>query len=148
MLWIEELHTSMEFDRPGGRFSKDPVTCRARKAILETMVRLPWKAALLVCFRYKERQNKWQVSMFETSSYWRYKGIYVTRKVSGRSRNGLPVSGVQRRTVGNSRRVNISSRHLTLKMTSAQDFETSVSANSPSWDSFNPDDQIPSRLLR
>ena len=27
--------------RPGGRFSKDPVTYRARKAILETMTRLP-----------------------------------------------------------------------------------------------------------
>ena len=26
---------------PGGRFSKDPVTYRARKAILETMIRLP-----------------------------------------------------------------------------------------------------------
>ena len=26
---------------PGGRFSKDPVTYPARKAILETMIRLP-----------------------------------------------------------------------------------------------------------
>ena len=26
---------------PGGRFSKDPETYRARKAILETMIRLP-----------------------------------------------------------------------------------------------------------
>ena len=27
--------------RPGGRFSKDPVTYRARKVILKTMIRLP-----------------------------------------------------------------------------------------------------------
>jgi len=33
-------------------------------------------------------QNKFQVSKFETCSYLRYKGIYATRKVSGRSRNG------------------------------------------------------------
>ena len=33
----------------------------------------------------------------------------------------------------------------TLKMTSAQDVETSVPTNSPSQDSFHPDDQIPSR---
>ena len=68
---------------PGGRFSKDPVTYRARKAILETMIRLPWKAALLICFRYKERQNNGQVSKLETCSYWRYKGISVTRKGFG-----------------------------------------------------------------
>ena len=73
---------------PGGRFSKDPVTYRARKAILETMIRLPWKAALLICFRYKEMQNTLQVSKLEICTYWRSKGIYVTRKVSGRSRNG------------------------------------------------------------
>ena len=52
------------------------------------MTRLPWKAVLLICFRYKERQNNCQVSKLETCSYWRYKGIFVTRKVSGRSRNG------------------------------------------------------------
>ena len=74
--------------KSGGRFSKDPVTYRARKAILETMIRLPSKATLLICFRYKERQNNCQVSKLETCSYWRYKGIYLTRKVSGRSRNG------------------------------------------------------------
>ena len=77
---------------PGGRFSKDPVTYRARKAILETMIRLPWKAALLICFRYKERQNNCQVSKHETCSYWRYNEIFVTRKVSGLSRNG-PLNG-------------------------------------------------------
>ena len=32
----------------------------------------------------------------------------------------------------------------TLKMTSAQDVETSVTTNSPFQDSFHPDDQIPS----
>jgi len=37
----------------------------------------------------------------------------------------------------------ISNRHLTLKMASAQDVETSVTTNSPSRDSFHPDDQIP-----
>ena len=42
---------------PGSRSSKDPVYYRAWKAILATMIRLPWKAALLTCFRYKERQN-------------------------------------------------------------------------------------------
>ena len=52
------------------------------------MIPLPWKAALLICFRYKEIQKKFQVSKFETCSYLRYKGIYATRKVSGRSRNG------------------------------------------------------------
>ena len=40
----EEVLSSAELMRPikgpGGRFSKDPVTCRARKAILETMIRL------------------------------------------------------------------------------------------------------------
>ena len=71
-----------------GRFSKDLVTYRARKAIFETMIRLPWKAALLTCFRYKEMQNNCQVSKLETCSYWRCKGISITRKVSGRSRNG------------------------------------------------------------
>jgi len=32
---------TFEKQGPGGRFSKDPVTYRARKAILETMIRLP-----------------------------------------------------------------------------------------------------------
>ena len=82
-----------KLENPGDRFSKDLVTYRARKAIFETMIRLPWKAALLTCFRYKEMQNNCQVSKLETCSYWRcnYKGISVTRKVSGRSRNGPQV---------------------------------------------------------
>ena len=35
-----------------------------------------------------KRQNNCQVSKLEACSYGRYKGIYVTRKVSGRLRNG------------------------------------------------------------
>jgi len=58
----------LEKTSPGGRFSKDPVTYRARKSILETVIRLPWKAALLLCFGYKERQNNCQVSKLETCS--------------------------------------------------------------------------------
>ena len=84
----------------GGRFSKDSVSYQARKAILETTIRLPRKASLLLCFRYKERQNNCQVSKLETCPYWRYKGIYVTRKVSGRSRNGS-----QGRRIGESTRL-------------------------------------------
>ena len=74
---------------PWGPFLERPGNLSARKAILETMIRLPWRAALLKCFRYKERQNNCQVSKLETCSYWRYKGIYLTWKVSGRSRNRL-----------------------------------------------------------
>ena len=48
---------------------------------------------LFYSFIHKERQNNWQVSKFETSSSWRYKLIYVTRKVSGRSRNGPQAPG-------------------------------------------------------
>ena len=44
-------------DRLGRRFSKDPVSYRALRAILETMTRLLWKDTLLICFRFKERQN-------------------------------------------------------------------------------------------
>ena len=88
-LWTFRCHDRMtSLWGAVGRFSKDPVTYRARKAILESMIRLPWKAGLFICFRYKERQNNCQVSKLETYSYWRYKGIYLTRKVSGRSRNG------------------------------------------------------------
>ena len=57
-----------------------PVTCRVRKAILETMIRLPWKAALLTCFRYKEMQNNCQVSKLETCSYWRCKARDLSSK--------------------------------------------------------------------
>ena len=42
----------------------------------------------------------------------------------------------------------VSNRHLTLQMTSTQDSETSLTTNSPSQDSFHPDDQIPLRLLK
>ena len=42
-IWLRVRHLVGEpvFNSPGGRFSKDPVTYRARKAILETMIRLP-----------------------------------------------------------------------------------------------------------
>ena len=80
-------------DRSGGRFSKDPVTYRTRKVILKTMIRLPWKPALLICFRWKNRPNNCKVSKHETCSYWSYKEIFVTRKVSGLSRNGPQGTG-------------------------------------------------------
>ena len=76
---------------PGMRFSKDPKTSQARKAALETMIPLPWKAALLICFRYREMQNNCQVSKLETCSYLKCKGIYATQNVLGRSRNGSQV---------------------------------------------------------
>jgi len=41
----------------------------------------------------------------------------------------------------------ISTGHLTLKVTSAQDVETSVTTNSPSQDSSHPDNQIPSNYV-
>ena len=43
--------------------------------------------------------------------------------------------------------ISISAGHLTLKVTSAQDVETSVTTNSPSQDSSHPDNQIPSNYL-
>ena len=52
----------------GGRSSKDPVTYRARNIILETMARLPSKAALLISFRYRETQNNSHFSKVETCS--------------------------------------------------------------------------------
>ena len=48
-------------DNPGGRFSKDPVTYRVRRAIIETMILLPLKGALLINFRHEERQNNCQI---------------------------------------------------------------------------------------
>ena len=95
IVYVFERRGWFLFDNPGSRFLKDPVTYRARKAILETMIRLPWKAALLVCFRYKKRQNNCQVSKLETCYYWRYKGIFVTRKVSERSRHGPQVQIIE-----------------------------------------------------
>ena len=38
--------------------------------------------------------------------------------------------------------------YFTLRMTCTQDFETPVTTNSPSQDSFDPDNQIPSRYER
>ena len=73
---------------PGGHFSKDPVTYWAQKAILETMICFCEK--LLFWYFSDEKKSKinnCQVSKLETRSYWRYKGIHVTQKVSRRSRN-------------------------------------------------------------
>ena len=85
---LDQCYCRHEYDSllSGGRFWKDQVTYRARKAILET--RSPWKATLLICFRYKERPNFCQVSKLEICSYGRYERIHVTRKVSGHFRNG------------------------------------------------------------
>ena len=56
------------------------------------LIHLPWKAALLICFIYKERQNTCQVLTLGMCSYWRYRGSYITQKVSGSSRNGPQVA--------------------------------------------------------
>lgn len=85
-MWWQLLNFASLFLKRWG-FSKDPATYRARKAILETMIRWPWKPALLLCFRYKGRQTNCQVSKIGTWSYWRCKGIYATPKVLGHSRN-------------------------------------------------------------
>ena len=78
-MWWQLLNFASLFLKRWG-FSKDPATYRARKAILETMIRWPWKPALLLCLRYKERQTNCQVSKIGTWSYWRCKGIYDTQK--------------------------------------------------------------------
>ena len=67
--------------------------CRVRGAVSRKTRSLtgPEKQFLKLwptCFRYKGRQNNFQVSNLEMCSYWSYKGIYVTRRVSGLSRNG------------------------------------------------------------
>ena len=51
-----------------GLFLKRPCNFQARKAIHETMTRLPWKAALLICSGCKERQNNCQFSRLERRS--------------------------------------------------------------------------------
>ena len=63
--------------KPGGCFSKDPVTYQARKAILEIMIHLPWKSAVLMYFRCKERQINCQVSKFEIGNA---KGFMLPQK--------------------------------------------------------------------
>ena len=86
--------------RTGGRFSKDPETDRARKAILETMIHLQRKAALLICFRCQETQNNCQVSKLERCSYRKYKGIChlksfgtFEKRAPGRSRQSVLTNG-------------------------------------------------------
>ena len=51
-------------------------------------LKLSWKAALLICLRWKKGQNNCQVSKHQTCSYWRYKEIFGTRKVSGLRETG------------------------------------------------------------
>ena len=46
--FVREMVSIWDLPHRGGHFSKVPVTYRARKEILETMIRLPWKAALLI----------------------------------------------------------------------------------------------------
>ena len=75
--------------KPRNRFLKEKVNYRARKAVLETKIRLPWKAALLICFLYVRKGTitaKFQ--SFKRVFIDDCKGIYVTRRVSGFSRNG------------------------------------------------------------
>ena len=96
-----DLYTGKYGKSARGPFSKDPVTYRARKAILATLIRLSWKVALLMCSRYKERLNNCQVSKLKTRSYWKYKGIYVTRKVLRRSRNASLVTNYEGEKISN-----------------------------------------------
>ena len=95
---------------PGGPFSKDLVTYPAWKATLVTMIHLLWESALLICFRYKERQNNCQVSKLETCSHWRYKGIYVTSKILSCLRNG-PYNTLQSRCVSDREEIFSNIRH-------------------------------------
>ena len=50
--WLKSgnLHSSRCYSWSRGCFSKDPVTHRACKAILHTMICWLWKATLLICF--------------------------------------------------------------------------------------------------
>ena len=73
--FMKSMHTHFSF--PLSKKDSGALGCFSKlfcawKAILETMIRLPWKAALLICFRYEERQNNCQVSKLEMCSYWRY----------------------------------------------------------------------------
>ena len=95
---------------PGGPFSKDLVTYTAWKATLEIMIHLLWESAILICFRYKERQNNCQVSKLETCSYWRYKGIFVTCKILRCLRNG-PYNTLQSRCVSDREEIFSNIRH-------------------------------------
>ena len=90
--FIKSMHTHFSF--PLSKKDSGALGCfsklfRAWTAILETMIRLPWKAALLICFRYEERQNNCQVSKLETSSYWRKKGIMAPVKFRAVRETGL-----------------------------------------------------------
>ena len=72
---------------PVARFSKVPRTFRARKAIRKTTTCLFCKASLFICCKGNKNKNNCKVSCLKTPSFRRYKENYVTRKVSGLSRN-------------------------------------------------------------
>ena len=76
---------------PGVRFSKDPKTLRPRKAIRKTPTRLFCEAGLFKCCKGNTNSSNCKASWHRTPSLWRYKENYVTRKISGLSRNGLMV---------------------------------------------------------
>ena len=50
-----------ELERSGARFSKVPITFRARKAIWETANRLFWKTDLVTCFQGNKKKNECEV---------------------------------------------------------------------------------------
>ena len=74
-------------ESPGARFSKDPKTFRARKAIRETPTCLICKAGLFICCIGNKNQNNCKVSCLETPSFWRYKENYGTRNTPEKVRD-------------------------------------------------------------
>ena len=72
---------------PGARFSKVPITFRARKAICKTANRLFWKVDLLTCFQGKKKKNDFEVWQHKSSPFLRYKENCDTRKWPVKSRN-------------------------------------------------------------
>ena len=66
--------------RPGARFSKVPITFRARQAICETGNRLFGKADLKTCFKGNKKKNYCEVWQLKSSPLLRYKGNCDTRK--------------------------------------------------------------------
>ena len=66
--------------RPGTRFSKVPITFRARKAICETANRLFWKAGLLTCSKSNRQKNYREVwRVLKSSPFLRFKENCDTR---------------------------------------------------------------------
>ena len=73
--------------RPCVRFSKDPKTLRARKAIRNIMICFFYKAGLFICCKGNKNKNNCKVSCLETPSFWRYKERYVTRNTPEKFRD-------------------------------------------------------------